>query len=153
MTSKEKTLRIAAIKEGTVIDHIPADKIFTIIRVLRLDKASGSVSVATNLPSKLLGKKGVVKIAGRELTSLEAEEIALLAPEATLNIIKDYEVSEKRKVNLPEQISGFVDCMNPNCITNKQPVATRFSVKAGEKVRLKCDYCEREMGQKQIRIL
>ena len=149
----EKTLRIAAIKEGTVIDHIPAAKIFTVVRVLKLDAADGAVSVASNLPSKLLGTKGVVKIAGRELTSLEVEEIALLAPEATINIIKNYEVADKRQVKLPMEIKGVVVCTNPNCITNKQPVTTRFSVKSGEDVALKCAYCEKEIGQKQIRIV
>tara|TARA_Y100000310_G_C20620438_1_gene782987 strand:+ start:708 stop:1163 length:456 start_codon:yes stop_codon:yes gene_type:complete len=151
MTSK--TLRIAAIKEGTVIDHIPAEKIFSVVRFLKLDKSEGPVSVATNLTSKLLGKKGVIKISGRELTSMEVEEIALLAPEATINIIKEYDVAQKRQVSLPKQIKGFVCCMNPNCITNKQPVATRFSVKNSEGLTLKCSYCEREMGQKQIRII
>jgi|TARA_B100002003_G_C13855132_1_gene418955 aspartate carbamoyltransferase regulatory subunit len=148
-----KTLRIAAIKEGTVIDHIPAEKIFSVVRFLKLDKASGPVSVATNLMSKLLGKKGVIKISGRELTSVEVEEIALLAPEATINIIKEYDVAQKRQVTLPKQIKGFVCCMNPNCITNKQPVSTRFSVKNQDGLKLKCSYCEREMGQRQIRII
>ena len=148
-----KTLRIAAIKEGTVIDHIPAEKIFSVVRFLKLDKASGPVSVATNLMSKLLGKKGVIKISGRELTSVEVEEIALLAPEATINIIKEYDVAQKRQVTLPKQIKGFVYCMNPNRITNKQPVSTRFSVKNQDGLKLKCSYCEREMGQRQIRII
>lgn len=139
-------LSVAAIRNGTVIDHIQNEVTFKVAEILRLEGAGEIVLVAMNLPSQLVGKKGIVKIEGRELTAQEADKIALIAPEATLNIIKDFRVVEKRCVELPTKVEGIVRCFNPSCVTNQQDVNTCFEVLSTSPVTLRCVYCERVMS-------
>lgn len=149
----EKELKVAALKNGTVIDHIPSDKLFKVASLLQVEKCAHQVTLGNNLESKLLGSKGIIKISDRFFEESETNKIALLAPNAKINIIRDYEVVEKRPLNLPEEIRDIVQCGNPNCITNHQPVATRFFVvKEGDEVRLRCHYCEREVKQEEVKI-
>ncbi|NDV45985.1 aspartate carbamoyltransferase regulatory subunit [Paludibacter sp. 221] len=149
----EKELKVAALKDGTVIDHIPADKLFKVVLILELEKCKNQVTVGNNLESKRLISKGIIKITDRFFEESEVNKIALLAPNAKINIIKDYEVVEKRPLTLPEEIRDIIQCANPNCITNHQPVATRFFVmKEDNEVRLKCRYCEREVKQEEVKI-
>ena len=139
-------LSVAAIRNGTVIDHIQNEVTFKVAEILRLEGAGEIVLVAMNLPSQRVGKKGIVKIEGRELTAQEADKIALIAPEATLNIIKDFRVVEKRCVELPTKVEGIVRCFNPSCVTSQQDVNTCFEVLSTSPVTLRCVYCERVMS-------
>ncbi|MCK4275501.1 MAG: aspartate carbamoyltransferase regulatory subunit [Phycisphaerae bacterium] len=139
-------LSVAAIRNGTVIDHIQNEATFKVAEILRLDGAGEIVLVAMNLPSQRVGKKGIVKIEGRELTAQEADKIALIAPEATLNIIKNFRVVEKRRVELPTKVEGIVRCFNPSCVTNQQSVNTCFEVLSTSPPTLRCVYCERVMS-------
>jgi len=143
-------MNVAAIRNGTVIDHIQNEATFKVAEILRLAHSDQVVLVGMNLPSGRGGRKGIVKIEDRELTSQEVSTIALIAPQATLNIIKDYQVAGKRRIELPERVEGIVRCFNPSCITNCQDVATRFDVLASSPVSLRCVYCERLMSGPDI---
>ncbi len=149
----EKEMKVAALCNGTVIDHIPAEQLFTVVEILDLKHCSGQITIGNNLDSQKMGSKGIIKISDRFLDESEANKIALIAPHAKINIIRNYEVVEKRNITLPEEINGIVHCPNPKCITNNQPVTTRFHVityKDG--IRLRCHYCEKEVEQNNIKI-
>lgn len=149
----KKELKISAIEEGTVIDHIPTDATFKVAEILKLVNHKGVISIATNLQSKLIGKKGIVKVGGKSLTQDEVNKIAIVAPDATVNIIKNYGVREKIKVKTPEVIDNVIKCSNPVCITNNEQVATKFYVARKDPLKIKCHYCERGMGKDDIEIL
>ena len=143
---KKKELKIPLIKDGTVIDHITAGQAVKVLHILGIPEKTldSIVSVVMNVKSKI-GKKDIVKVERRELKPEEVNKIALIAPKATINIIRDYEVAKKYKVDLPEEIVGIVRCPNPNCISNtKEPVESRFRVISKDPIRIKCCYCERE---------
>ena len=149
----KRELNISAIDEGTVIDHIPTDATFKVVEILDLENHKGIVSIATNLQSKRIGKKGIVKVGGKSLTQDEVNKIAIVAPDATVNIIKNYNVREKIKVKTPEIIDNVVKCSNPVCITNNEQVPTKFYVAKKEPLKIKCHYCERSMGKEDIEII
>ena len=142
----KKELKIPLIKEGTVIDHITAGNAVKVLHILGIpEKTLNSiVSVVMNVKSKI-GKKDIVKVENRELKPEEVNKIALIAPKATINIIRDYEVVKKFRVHLPDEIVGIVRCPNPNCISNaREPIQSRFRVISRDPIRIKCCYCERE---------
>jgi len=149
---EERVLKVAKIRDGTVIDHITAGYALTVLKILRITGQEGfTVSVAMNVPSQKLGRKDVVKIEGRELSPEEVDKIALVAPKATINIIRDYEVVQKHRVKLPKVIRNIVRCVNPACITNsREPVEPRFYVISEEPLRLKCHYCGRIMERSDV---
>jgi len=150
----KKELKIPRIKDGTVIDHITAGNAVKVLRILGIpEKTTSVVSVAINVKSKL-GRKDIVKIENRELDPYEVDKIALIAPKATINIIRDYDVAEKHKVELPDEIAGIVSCPNPTCVSNaNEPVNTRFRVICKDPPRIKCYYCEREPDDIAERII
>ena len=149
----EKKLKVAALCNGTVIDHIPSDKLFKVVSILHLDTCLNQITLANNLESAKIGSKGLIKISDRAFAEDETNKIALIAPNAKINIIRDYLVVEKRPLSLPEEIREIVQCTNPNCITNHQPVTTRFQVLTNDgEVMLKCHYCEREVKQDEVKI-
>jgi len=140
-----KELKIQPIKNGTVIDHITAGNAVKVLHILGIPTSSSStVSVAMNVNSKY-GKKDIVKVENRELDPYEVDKIALIAPKATINIIRDYEVAEKHRVKLPDEVIGIVRCSNPTCVSNsREPVKSRFIVLKKDPIQIKCYYCERE---------
>lgn len=140
-----KPMKIPKIKNGTVIDHIPAGNALKVLRILGIpEKTSSIVSVAMNVKSRI-GKKDIVKVENRELAREEVDKIALIAPKATINIIRDYEVVEKHQVELPDELIGIVRCSNPTCISNtREPIESRFKVISRDPPRIICYYCERE---------
>ncbi len=146
-------LIVRKIKEGTVIDHIPAGRALAVLRILGITGREGfRVAVVMNADSKKLGKKDIVKIEGRELRGEEVDLIALIAPEATINIIRDFKVVEKRKAVLPEKVKGLIECINPTCITRKErePVKPVFTVVSRFPVILRCDYCGTYISENEI---
>ncbi len=149
----KKELKVSAIQDGTVIDHIPAKDLFKVIKILKLEDCKEQITFGTNLESKKLGKKAIIKIANRFFKQEEINKIALIAPVANLNIIKDYQVVEKKRVELPDQIEGIVRCYNPNCITNHEPITTKFTVVSREPLQLKCHYCEKITDENHIEII
>ena len=146
----KKELSISAIKDGTVIDHIPSDAAFKVVGILDLDGIKGIISVATNLPSKLMGTKCIIKVSDKNLTKDEADKIAIIAPKATVNIIKNYEVKQKIRVDIPSIINRIIKCSNPNCITNNEKVPTKFYILSKEPLKVRCHYCERNMDRGDI---
>src|SRR3989344_2244190 len=148
----KKEMTVSAIEEGTVIDHIPATATFKVVEILNLDHHSNVVSIATNLQSKTLGQKGIIKVGGKSLTQDEVNKIAIVAPDATVNIIKNFNVKEKIKVKTPDVIDNVVKCSNPVCITNNEQIATKFYVVKKDPIKIKCHYCERSMGKDDIEI-
>jgi len=151
--NNKKQLKVSAIKEGTVIDHIPAQNLFKVISILRLDKINTQITFGTNLESKRLGLKAIIKISELFFREAEINKIALVAPDAKLNIIKDYEVVEKKLVQIPDEISGIVKCFNPQCITNHEKITTRFTVLSKKEVSLKCHYCEKITDAEHMEII
>ena len=149
----KKELSVSAIKDGTVIDHIPSNATLKVVDILDLKGIRSIISVATNLTSKTMGKKGIIKIGGKDLTKEEVDKIALIAPDATVNIIKDYNVKKKIKVTIPEVINRIIKCSNPNCITNNEKLTTKFSVLRKNPLKVKCYYCERSMDKEDITLL
>lgn len=140
---KDKILEVSAIKDGTVIDHIPADSLFKVVSILHLEKIKGMITFGTNLASKRLGRKGIIKLADVFFQDKDINRIALVAPEAKLNIIRNYTVVEKKVVEVPEEITGIATCVNPKCITNNEKVETKFRVLDKKQVKLRCHYCEK----------
>ncbi|HAX94442.1 MAG TPA: aspartate carbamoyltransferase regulatory subunit [Bacteroidales bacterium] len=148
-----KQLSVSAIENGTVIDHIPAKNLFKVISILGLDHIDSQITFGTNLESKKLGKKAIIKISGKYFEDTDINRIALVAPDAKLNIIRDYEVVEKKVVEVPDEIVGIAKCMNPKCITNFERVTTRFRVVSKKSVALKCHYCEKITDQENLHII
>lgn len=152
LLKKKLKLKVSAIKDGTVIDHIPAANLFKVISILGLDQISNPITFGTNLDSSKLGQKAIVKVSDIYFKDDEINKIALIAPHAKLNIIKDYEVVEKRVVEIPEQITGIVKCFNPMCVTNNEVIITNFEVISKDPIALKCRYCEKITSEDQLTI-
>lgn len=148
-------MEVRAIENGTVIDHIPSASLFKIINILKLDKETHRITIGNNLESKRVGSKAIIKINDRYCEQDEINRIALVAPMARVNIIKDYEVVEKLSVEAPEVVEGFVRCVNPKCVTNNEPVKTVFDVGHEEngEISLRCHYCEKITFQSQLEII
>jgi aspartate carbamoyltransferase regulatory subunit len=154
MAAKEK-MEVRMIENGTVIDHIPPAALFKIITILGLDRdTEHRMTIGTNLESKRMGSKAIIKINDRYPSPHEIDRIALFAPEANVNTIRDFEVVEKRVVEIPLRIEGFVRCANPMCVTNHQPVETAFDVVTGADgtIALRCRYCEKLTSQKRMEL-
>jgi aspartate carbamoyltransferase regulatory subunit len=141
-------LQVEAIQNGTVMDHIPAGKGLKILQALQLLKANEPMTMGFNLPSKNLLAKDLIKVENVQLKEEDATQLALFAPDATINIIEDYKVIKKYKMSLPELIVGMFDCKNQNCISNSEPVLSRFKIKQKKcDTVLKCHYCERSFSK------
>lgn len=139
----KKELAVAALADGTVIDHIPSAALFKAVKILGIEGLDTSVTIGNNLESHRLGRKGIIKVAGTYFPEATLNRIALIAPTAKINIIRDFEVTEKHPVTLPDTITGIVRCYNPKCITNNEPMDTRFEVVDREDVAIRCHYCGR----------
>ncbi len=145
-----KELQVAALKSGTAIDHIPSDQLFKVVKLLRLHELDNRITIGNNLDSRKMGTKGIIKISDKFFEEDEINRIALVAPKVKLNIIKNYEVVEKKRVSLPDIIVGIVQCNNPKCITNNEPMKTHFHVVDKDKVTLQCHYCEVKIDKEDI---
>ncbi len=149
---KDKRLSVSAIKNGTVIDHIPAEVLFKVVSILKLDSIDNMITIGNSLESEKLGKKGIIKLSEVFFHDNEINKIAMVAPCAKLNIIRNYEVADKKVVQIPDEIVGIVKCVNPKCITNNEKVTTRFKVVSKAEVKLKCHYCEKITDRDNIQI-
>jgi len=148
----ERELRVRKIRDGTVIDHISDGMALKVLKILGIcGEEENVVSIVMHVPSEKLGKKDIVKVEGRELDPKEADKIALIAPNATINIVRQYRIARKERVKLPDTIKGFPKCVNPNCITNSsEPVEPSFTVEEREPVILRCNYCSKTMTIEDI---
>jgi aspartate carbamoyltransferase regulatory subunit len=148
----ETELYVSKIKDGTVIDHITGGHALDVVRILGISgRESGTITIAMNVPSKSYRLKDIVKIEGRELNPQEVHKIALLAPHATINIIRNYKVANKQTVQLPKMLDDIIKCANPACISNSnEPVQAKFYVESNEPLLLKCHYCGHVMEKKDV---
>ena len=153
MNNDKTAMQVSALCNGTVIDHIPADKLFAVVNLLNIPKMKHNVTIGNNLDSKKLGKKGLIKIADRFFTDDEVNKISIVAPNVVLNTIRDYKVVEKREVKMPNEIHNLIKCNNLNCITNNEPMPTHFYVANRETNTLKCRYCEKEANINDVNLL
>ena len=151
MSSKEQ-LYVKKIRNGTVIDHIDPGHALDVLHILNINGKRGEVvSAVLNVESKQLGRKDIVKIEDRELKPEEVDKIALIAPKATINIVREYEVTSKKRVELPQTIRGIIACDNPSCVVNaREPVVSEFKIEIAEPLRIRCHYCGRIMGKEDV---
>lgn len=151
MSKKERL--VAAIENGTVIDHIPSEKTYEVANILGLQNLNTVVTIGYNYLSKKIGRKGIIKIENKFFSDEEISRLSVVAPNVVLNIIKNYEVVEKKKVETPDVLTGIVKCNNPKCITNNEPMQTWFHVADKEQGILKCHYCEKEQQVDNIKLI
>lgn len=144
MNNKKERL-VAAIENGTVIDHIPFEKTYQVAALLKLHELSSPVTIGQGYPSKRLGLKGFIKVEDKFFSTEEINQLSVLAPKVVLNIIRNYEVVEKKTVDTPEVLRGIVKCNNPKCVTNNEPMHTVFNViNKNGRPTLHCHYCDKE---------
>lgn len=149
---KQKEMAVAALCNGIVIDHIPCQSLFKVVNLLGLEGMENSVTIGNNLDSGSMGRKGIIKIADVDLPEETLNRIAVIAPHAVINVIRDYEVVNKHAVELSEELIDIVKCNNPKCISNNEPMRTRFHVVDHEHNTLRCHYCERIVLQSEINL-
>ena len=151
MIMSHKELVVSALENGTVLDHIPAENVYKALDLLNLKGLESQITIGINLASKLHGKKGIIKIADKFFEAEELNKLALIAPKATVNVIRDFKVVEKKTLETPEEVIGIAKCRNPKCVTNHQPIKTRFkTVVENDKISLKCHYCEKISAIKHV---
>ena len=139
-----KELVVSALENGTVLDHIPAENVYKALDLLDLKDIESQITIGINLTSKIHGKKGIIKIADIFFEDEELNKLALIAPNATVNVIRDFKVVEKKKLETPVEVIGIARCKNPKCVTNHQPIKTKFAtIQNNDKISLKCHYCEK----------
>lgn len=149
MNKKERL--VAAIENGTVIDHIPAEKTYQVASLLKLNELTEPITIGMNYASAKVGKKGIIKATNKLFTNEEISRLSVVAPKVVLSIIKDYEVVEKKMVETPDELHGIIRCTNPKCITNNESMLTYFSVdKIAGTVR--CHYCDKEQNIKKVEL-
>ncbi|MDE6099122.1 MAG: aspartate carbamoyltransferase regulatory subunit [Muribaculaceae bacterium] len=153
MTTDKKELAVAALRNGTVIDRIPSSALFKAVELLGIANMSTHVTIGNNLESKKIGRKGIIKIADVEFPETVLNRIALIAPSAVVNTIQDFNVTSKRSVVLPDTISGIVRCDNPKCISNNEPMETKFHVVSNCPVTIRCHYCNHTIEGDKAQIL
>lgn len=147
-------LKVSKIKNGTVIDHIRAGMAPTVLRILGIDQGfRDSVIVAMNVKSEKLGSKDIVKVENQVIKEEELKKISIVSPQATVNIIKDFAIAEKRQVELPQELVGIVKCPNRNCITNSsERVPSHFIVESKDPLELRCHYCEELVEENEVEV-
>lgn len=151
--SNKTERQVAAIKNGTVIDHIPAEKTYQVVNLLQLETLDTPVTIGFNYPSNKIGRKGIIKVSDKFFTDEEISRLSVVAQNVVLNIIHDYEVVEKKTVKTPDELRGIVKCNNPKCITNNEPMNTVFHVVNKEKGILKCHYCDKEQFIEKVELV
>ena len=151
--SNKTERQVAAIKNGTVIDHIPAEKTYQVVNLLQLETLDTPVTIGYNYPSNKIGRKGIIKVSDKFFTDEEISRLSVVAQNVVLNIIHDYEVVEKKTVKTPDELRGIVKCNNPKCITNNEPMNTVFHVVNKGKGILKCHYCDKEQFIEKVELV
>lgn len=152
MRKQIKEMQVAALCNGTAIDHIPSNEVFKVVSLLGLEKLNNPITIGNNLESKKMGTKGIIKITDRFFEEEEINKIAVIAPNIVLNVIRDYEVVEKKRLILPNVIRDIVRCTNPKCITNNEPMRTHFEVLDKDNIKLKCYYCRVKIDKEDIEL-
>jgi aspartate carbamoyltransferase regulatory subunit len=144
--------RVAALRHGTVIDHMNAGMALKALQVLGLPK-EGAALLGIGLESAKLGRKDILKLENVELKPADVEKLAVFGPQATVSFIRDFQVVRKVHVTLPETIVGILKCPNPNCISNYERIETRFRVETPKPLNVRCHYCERRIRESEFVLL
>ena len=152
MSTIKKELAVAALENGTVIDRIPSEQLFKVVSMLKLDTIGNSITIGNNLHSGKIGKKGIIKVADYFFREEEINKIALIAPDATINVIRDYKVVEKYNVTLNDTLRGIIRCNNPTCVSNNEPMDIVFHVTGRQPLEVTCRYCNRTITANKIEI-
>ena len=147
---KRQELLVAALENGTVIDHIPSNKLFQVVNLLHLESMSSAITIGYNLKSQKMGQKSIIKIADKFFSDEELNQLSVISPNVTLCTIKDYEVVEKKEVKTPDDLKGIVKCKNPKCITNNEPMKTLFHVIDKQKG---IHYCNNEQNIDNVTLI
>ena len=150
---KRQELIVSALDHGTVIDHIPCDRLFQVINLLHLEPMKSKITIGYNLKSKKMGTKSIIKIADRFFTDEELNQLSVVAPNVSLSVIRDYEVVEKKQVCLPSELRGIIHCNNPKCITNNEPMSTLFHVADPQRGIVRCHYCNHEQEIQKVKLV
>ncbi len=152
MSEREKML-VQKISDGTVIDHVTAGKALSVLRLLGNPQERGiTVALVMNVRSSKMERKDILKVEGVELTDEQVQKLALIAPLASVNIIRSYQVSQKKKAVLPETITGVLRCTATTCVSvrEKDSVPSVFSLVSSSPVVYKCKYCGRDLNEHEI---
>lgn len=149
----EKERLVAAIENGTVIDHIPAEKTYQVVSLLGLEHTLSPVTIGYNYPSSRLGRKGIIKISNKFFTDEEINRLSVIASKIILNTIHNFEVTQKRMVETPDVLRGIIKCNNPKCITNNEPMSTIFHTTGEDKQILRCHYCDMEQNINEVELV
>ena len=152
MSENQKALQVAALENGTSIDHIPSSQLFRVAALLHLDEMDNPITIGNNFKSSKMESKGIIKISDRFFEEDEISRIAVLAPQAHINTIRGYEVVEKKQLILPDEVVGIVRCNNPRCISNNEPMKSRFSVIDKRRGKLQCRYCDTVINRDEIQL-
>ena len=150
MSEKKKELQVAALENGTAIDHIPPAELFKVAKMLGLEHTQNTITIGNNLQSKKMGTKGMIKISDKFFEEDVINRIALIAPKVVLHIIRDFVVVEKRPVELPDEVTGLVICNSPTCITNNEPMLTRFRVIDKEHGTIRCEFFDGKINRRVL---
>ncbi len=150
---KRQEMLVAALESGTVIDHIPSDKLFEVVNMLHLEHMQSAITVGFNLKSKKMGTKSIIKIADKFFSDEELNQLSVISPNVTLCIIRDYKVVEKKEVKMPDELRDIVRCANPMCISNNEPMQTLFHSIDKEHGILQCHYCNTEVGLDNVKLV
>ncbi|MFH1587378.1 MAG: aspartate carbamoyltransferase regulatory subunit [Candidatus Diapherotrites archaeon] len=143
----KKEIKVTPIKNGTVIDHLPAGTALRVLRFLKLK--NNPITIAMNVESKKQGKKDIIFIEDKFLGEKEFAKIALIGKGATMNIIKNHEVKSKGKIEIRDFAEGIIKCINPNCISNAESIKTKFVIK-DKPLKAVCYYCQKTMDELEI---
>lgn len=153
MENQKPALMVAALENGTVIDHIPSDKVFDVACLLGLAHIDTPITIGANLTSHKMQSKGIIKIADRFLTEDECRRLSVIAPNIVMNTIRNYKVADKKTIQLPDEIRGTIRCQNPKCITNHEPMETVFDVIDKKNGVLRCRYCNKDVNKSDIKLI
>lgn len=151
MNKKERL--VAAIENGTVIDHIPFDKTYQVATILELHNLTSPVTIGQGYPSSKIGRKGIIKVSDKFFTDEEISRLSVVAPKVVLSIIRDFEVVEKKTVETPDELHGIIKCNNPKCITNNEPMSTVFHVVDKANGICRCHYCDKEQQMNNVTLV
>ena len=145
-------IKVSALREGTVIDHLAAGSALKVLDVLGIE-SDGAVMIGMFLESRKAGSKDIIKIENREVTPHEVSKIALISPRATFSIIRDFRVHDKFQPTLPDFVEDLIKCSNPSCISSQTEMPTKFAVLRSDPLRVRCFYCERTFKKEEIELL
>ena len=137
-------MEVTSINEGIIIDHVPAGRSFTVLNYLHIDPKTTRLALIMNAASQSYGTKDIIKIEGR--TQVDLHVLALVAPDATVNVVHEGQIAEKLKPTLPQRVRNVLTCHNPRCITTSERGLDQLfhlvRTSDPQVTEYRCDYCD-----------